>query len=269
MSGPTSIRAVTFDFWNTLYADEKGVSEERTRRRAALIATAVASAHQGDRPPSAKLQERIVAILPQATRLRDAASRGFMPAERIAWVLSELGVSLQSDAIDALALELAELGAALPPTLVEGARELLAAVAGVAKVGVVSDTGLITGQYLRSIMEGDGLAGSFGALGFSDETGWSKPHADAFGPVLAKLGVVPGEAVHVGDLAETDVAGALELGMRAVWIDPRRPDADVPDADVYEALSGIARPDDPRLVRVGALTEVPAALRKLGLDLNC
>jgi len=259
MSGPTPIRAVTFDFWNTLYADAKGVSEERTRRRAAVIATAVVAADQNDRP-SAELQERIPRLLRQATRLRDEASRGYSPAERVAWLLSKLGVSLPSDVIDTLAREMAELGVLLPPRLVEGARDVVAAVAGVAKVGVVSDTGLITGRYLRSLMESDGLAGSFGALGFSDETGRSKPHAEAFCPVIEQLAVAPEEAVHVGDLAETDVAGALALGMRAVWIDGGEPSA--------EALSGIALPDDPRLVRVGALVEVPAALAKLGLGLD-
>ena len=86
MSGPTPIRAVTFDFWNTLYADEKGVSEERTLRRSAAIATAVVAAAQGYHP-SAEFQERIARLLHQATRLRDEASRGFAPGERIVWLL--------------------------------------------------------------------------------------------------------------------------------------------------------------------------------------
>jgi len=261
MSVPPSIRAVTFDFWNTLYADEKGVSEERVRGRASLIAEAVVAAHPDMRSQLDDLRGRISDALPEATRIRDESLHGFTGAERIVWLLSELGFSLPSDVVDSLAQGLAELGVALPPRPVDGALEVVARVAGVARTGIVSDTGLTTGGYLRSLIQGDGLAGSFGALGFSDETGWSKPHAGAFGPVLAQLGVGPVEAVHVGDLAETDVAGALALGMRAVWLDGGRPDAE-------SALSGIARPDDPRLVRVGALTEIPAALAKLGLDLN-
>ncbi|MHC4249442.1 MAG: HAD family hydrolase [Planctomycetota bacterium] len=256
MTGPSPIRAVTFDFWNTLYSDPEGVSAERTRRRAELIAEAARDAGGAPAPPADELKQRIIELLPMATRLRDEASHGHTTEERVAWVLSELGVSLRPDLLGALARAAAELGVRFPPAPVDGAREVVAAVAASAKAGVVSDTGIISGRCLTRIMASDGLAEQFGALGFSDETGRSKPHAKAFLPVLERLGVGPEEAVHVGDLAETDVAGALALGMRAVWIDGGQPGSGA-------ALSGIARPDDPRLVRVRALGEVPAALREL------
>jgi len=265
MNRQPPIRAVTFDFWNTLYLDVEDVSAERARRRAALVAEAIVAALPDMRSELEDLRERISDIVREATRLRDEALHGFTGAERILWLLGELGLSLPSDAIDSLAQGLAELGVALPPRPAEGASEVLARVTGAARAGIVSDTGLTTGKYLRSVIQADGLAAHFGALGFSDETGWAKPHAGAFGPVLERLGVAPEEAAHVGDLAETDVAGALDIGMRAIWITPRRPGADVAEADVDEALSGIALPDDPRLERVGALVEVPAALRRLGL----
>ncbi|MHC5053524.1 MAG: HAD family hydrolase [Planctomycetota bacterium] len=256
MTDPPPIRAVTFDFWNTLYSDPEGVSAERTRRRAGLIAEAVVDAGGAPPPPVNELERRIAQLLPSATRLRDETSHGHTTEERIGWVLSELGVSLRPDKIEQLARAAAELGVRFPPAPVESAREVVAAVAASAKVGVVSDTGIISGRCLTRIMASDGLAEQFGALGFSDETGRSKPHAKAFLPVLDRLGVGPEEAVHVGDLAETDVAGALALGMRAVWIDGGSAGSDA-------ALSGIVRPDDPRLVRVRALDEVPAALREL------
>ena len=66
MSGPTPIRAVTFDFWNTLYADATGVSSERRRRRTEAIATAVVAANR-DYHPSAGRQERIARRLDTRT----------------------------------------------------------------------------------------------------------------------------------------------------------------------------------------------------------
>jgi len=35
---------------------------------------------------------------------------------------------------------------------------------------------------------------------------------------LNELGVKPREAVHVGDLLHTDVAGAKAMGMKAIWM---------------------------------------------------
>jgi putative hydrolase of the HAD superfamily len=254
------IRAVTFDFWNTLYADAgagaNGVSAERTRRRASLIAGAVVEAKGDSAPPLPEIERRVVEILPRATRLRDETSYGHTTEERVAWVLSELDVSLAPGALESLANAAARLGLEFPPVPVEGAREALACVTASAVAGVVSDTGIIHGRCLRRILASDGLAECFGAFGFSDETGRLKPHAGAFAPVLERLGVAPEEAVHVGDLVETDVAGALALGMRAIWIDRGAPGGDA-------ALPEPVRADDPRLVRVSALGDVPGALDEL------
>lgn len=254
------IRAVTFDFWNTLYADAgagaDGVSAERTRRRVKLIAGAAADAGGVSALSVTDLEQRVAELLPRATRLRDETSYGHTTEERVAWVLSELGVSLAPGALESLADAAARLGLELPPVPVEGAREVLASVTASAGAGVVSDTGIIHGRYLRRILASDGLAECFGALGFSDETGRLKPHPDAFRPVLERLGAAPEEAVHVGDLMETDVAGALALGMWAIWIDCGRPEGDPEPAETV-------RTDDPRLVRVSALIEVPQALAEL------
>ncbi|MGQ7246432.1 HAD family hydrolase [Halomonas sp. V046] len=47
-----------------------------------------------------------------------------------------------------------------------------------------------------------------------------KPDPRPFLAMLARLGVSPGQALHVGDSWEEDVLPALRLGMRAVWIAP-------------------------------------------------
>jgi putative hydrolase of the HAD superfamily len=56
----------------------------------------------------------------------------------------------------------------------------------------------------------------FDYLYFSNEHGASKPSRRAFGLTLERLGVRPAEAVHVGDIQRTDVAGAQAAGMSAV-----------------------------------------------------
>ena len=89
------------------------------------------------------------------------------------------------------------------------------AAAGVG-LGVISDTGLTPGRILTTFMERDGVLDYFGALTFSDETGFPKPHPQMFLRTLARLGVPPREAAHVGDMPRTDVAGAQALGMLSV-----------------------------------------------------
>ncbi|MEA2477194.1 MAG: putative hydrolase of the superfamily, partial [Actinomycetota bacterium] len=47
------------------------------------------------------------------------------------------------------------------------------------------------------------------------EVGVPKPGNEIFAKALAGLGVRPPEAIHVGDLKRTDIAGAHDIGMHA------------------------------------------------------
>jgi putative hydrolase of the HAD superfamily len=69
---------------------------------------------------------------------------------------------------------------------------------------------------LRDWMASQRILSYFTHLTFSDELGVSKPHPDAFLTTLSRLEVLPEEAVHIGDLPRTDIAGAKGVGMRAI-----------------------------------------------------
>jgi len=74
------------------------------------------------------------------------------------------------------------------------------------------------------------------------EHGRAKPDASIFHAACERLGVAPGEVLHVGDDIEMDVLGAHRAGLRACWInragddgvsrswprDDLRPDLEVP-----------------------------------------
>jgi putative hydrolase of the HAD superfamily len=53
----------------------------------------------------------------------------------------------------------------------------------------------------------------------SAEVGVGKPHPDIYARALELAGAGPDEALMVGDSPDTDVAGALALGIRAVLVD--------------------------------------------------
>ncbi|HSE04681.1 MAG TPA: HAD-IA family hydrolase, partial [Methylomirabilota bacterium] len=103
-----------------------------------------------------------------------------------------------------------------PPDLCPGAaaaiREL--AARGVS-MGIVSNTGRTPGLILRRVLERHGLLGYFAAISYSDEVGVRKPDAEIFQATLARAGVRPAEAVHIGDNPDADVVGARAVGMRA------------------------------------------------------
>jgi len=52
----------------------------------------------------------------------------------------------------------------------------------------------------------------------SADHGYMKPHPSIFLSALAELDVAPRDAVMVGDSVRHDVEGALNVGMRAVWL---------------------------------------------------
>lgn len=50
------------------------------------------------------------------------------------------------------------------------------------------------------------------------EHGVAKPHASIFHAACERLGLMPGEVLHVGDDPELDVLGAQRAGLRCAWI---------------------------------------------------
>lgn len=78
-------------------------------------------------------------------------------------------------------------------------------------LALVSDTGMTPGRLIREHLKRRGLD-VFQAYSFSDETGFVKPKPEAFLTALSALGVAPEEALHVGDLPQTDIKGAFGAG---------------------------------------------------------
>ena len=80
--------------------------------------------------------------------------------------------------------------------------------------------GLISNSHrcLASFETHFDLRGIISATVSSSEHGLMKPHPSIFSAALELVGVVPGDAVMVGDSVRQDVEGALGVGMRAVLV---------------------------------------------------
>ncbi len=81
-------------------------------------------------------------------------------------------------------------------------------------------------ERLRPLLKALNLEGYFEAVLVSCELYFAKPSDVVFEHALRKLGVTPGEALHIGDSQDEDVAGAKAAGMRALLIDRTGPAAE-------------------------------------------
>jgi putative hydrolase of the HAD superfamily len=79
---------------------------------------------------------------------------------------------------------------------------------------------------LRAVLDETGLARMLDGLVISAEVGASKPDPAIFAHALAVAGVAAGEALHVGDTAAADLAGARAAGIRALHLDRSGADGD-------------------------------------------
>ncbi|ROL57081.1 HAD family hydrolase [Bacteroidetes/Chlorobi group bacterium Naka2016] len=103
-----------------------------------------------------------------------------------------------------------------PPKLIDGVREVLEFLSKNYKLAIISDTGFSPGTILRELMKINEIYDFFSAFSFSNETGVAKPHPKAFQTALQQFDCPPEQAIHIGDIEETDIQGAKNLNMYAI-----------------------------------------------------
>lgn len=234
------MRAVSFDFWGTLYQNDVSLASLR-----AMVLEAWLSGSATPQPPS----PAVCAAVDTAEKARSEAwhrsSRELGVSEWTRVALDSIGSGAGSQNRAMLEVRLREvvLGPSTRP--VEGVAEALRELSGTLCLGIISNTGLSLGTELRRLLARDGLDDLFSLLVFSDEVQLSKPDPAIFKAFIAGLGIKPGELLHVGDTRETDVEGARLLGIRTVRFAGVRDDSGQPEADYvihsYEDLPRIAR----------------------------
>lgn len=199
------IRAVTYDCWGTLLMDRdfEGAMRKRVSALRASVDMSEADAE---------------ALIQEAWARHDEAWKQietFGPGRMAAYCLEAKGI-FDDDAIAELTREFEEASLEAGVVAVEGAEAALDALASNNfRLALICDTGFTPGRVVQRLLDEAGLSGYLEALVFSDEVGMPKPGNDIFAKALAELGVRPPEALHVGDLRRTDVAGARDIGMHA------------------------------------------------------
>ena len=211
------LRAVTLDYWDTIYtgapAPARGALRQAAIRR--LFATF-------DRAvPDEEFITLYKAAGAEAERWWREEQRGYTTQERIRWLLARVQVERPADCAHIAAAERAVDDALLahPAPLVPGAGDGLARLASVYTLGIVSDTGFASGKAQDRLLAQDQLLSLFKATVYSMDVGHAKPRPEPFAAALRALGTAPAETLHVGDNERTDIRGALAAGLRAVRVD--------------------------------------------------
>ena len=207
------IKAITFDFWQTLYADSLELKEQRQELRANRCRKF--------------LSERGHICTPDEVNLALQNAYKFVfdlwyehrgvPVENCMLRFMET-LQLELDDVDVHRLVSVVANAFLDtaPALVPHAKQVLARLHGEYQLALISDTALTPGCFVRQLLERDGILKNFSILTFSDETTHTKPEVEQFHSTLRSLGVEPSTAIHIGDIVRTDIVGAKNAGMRAI-----------------------------------------------------
>ncbi len=221
------IRAVTIDFWGTLIFDPPSSDNRYQGKRLADFEIILRAA---DVRVSAEALHR---AYDESGRVLGKIwqTRKDVPVEQHVAALLEavepgLPGRLGAGTLAALVQAYANPALLVPPTPDLSAKGALAALAAQGTIlCVVSNTMRTPGVVLRKILDRYGLLAPFKLLTFSDECGVRKPDPEIFHLTLRQVGLLPVEAVHVGDDPVLDVQGAQEAGMRVIQVTATPPAA--------------------------------------------
>jgi putative hydrolase of the HAD superfamily len=205
------IKAITIDLWNTLIEDKHFYTPR-------LQAAADALSDHGINKTPEEVKEAYRSAGRAYRREWEEEHRHMDVDRRIRHMLQRLNVDPEEGLIRDVVDRFEGCFLEDPPTLKEGVEETLNALSGRYRLGIISDTGVTPGTIVRGYLEGKGLLSHFSSTVFSDETGFCKPNPIQFRKALQELDAEPHEAIHVGDLLRTDIAGAKAVGMKTVWV---------------------------------------------------
>ncbi len=217
------VLAVTYDCWGTLLKDRNWEGAMQIRVGALVDFLDIDETEANT-------------LLAEAWARHDEAWKQvetFGPGRMAAYCLQSRGIA-EDEALRSLTKQFEEASLVHGVDAAEGAVEVLARLrAAGLRVGLVCDTGLTPGRVVRRLLNEVGLLEHLETQCFSDEVGVPKPGNEIFAKALAELGARPPEAVHIGDLRRTDIAGARDIGMHAVRFRGVHDDrSDIVDADI-------------------------------------
>ena len=212
-----TIKAVTFDLWETLLFEEDGASAERTSARCRKLAQTlngfgarVSIEQVGD-----ALNNTVSSLLEKWNKNKDVAH-----VDQIQLFLENLPkkpAMPKTELIEDLSSAYISPFFEVPPYLNPDAHIALKWLKDRHNlIGLICNTGLTPGTALRRFLSEQDVSDYFDLMVFSDEVGIRKPDGRIFQLVAKKMKMEPCEIVHIGDNLKADVYGAKSAGFKAI-----------------------------------------------------
>jgi putative hydrolase of the HAD superfamily len=204
------MKAMTFDCWDTLLADDASRNIKRKERFFSFLKRKGAPINP-DRIDKLfkKEAESFQAYIIEHRKTQNSR-------DRVESILRFADVPAQETEINEIAEYSDRVALEFRPPVVSGIKNALEVLTQKYKLAVICNTGWHSASTVRNLLEDYGLALYFSHLTFSDEAGVAKPHKQIFEQTLEKLGCIPEEAVHIGDSEYSDIVGAREANMHSI-----------------------------------------------------
>jgi putative hydrolase of the HAD superfamily len=229
------LKAVTYDFWNTLMWEEPGTMRGLRQRQ-----VEVALQELGLEIDPGAIEQRLLAIS-ELQREGWMSGEPFQPEDGAAHFVGGLGDGITEQHAAAVSAALL-LESALPDLNLAPEAEATIRILkenGI-RTAIVCDVGLAPSTVLRRALDDAGMLELFDGWAFSDEVGHYKPAPEIFRHALESIEVAPKDALHIGDLRRTDVAGSRSLGMTSVRYAGVLEDDDLESAEADHVITSHA-----------------------------
>ncbi len=204
-----TLRAITFDFWGTLFTEGPEYAGHVKNLRNEILLDAASEAGLPAEPAAVMEAWRQAALDFDTAWM---AEQVMTPFDRVTRIFGYLGLPYDEGQVALTTQRIVEAGLQGSLIPLPGVLEALPKLAQRYTLGIVSDTGVSTGRILLEQLGRHKLHDLFSGFSFSDETGVVKPKPEAFWAALDEMGAKPQEALHIGDIPRTDIAGAFQTG---------------------------------------------------------
>jgi putative hydrolase of the HAD superfamily len=104
--------------------------------------------------------------------------------------------------------------------VVDGAAECLSALSNFANCHIATNAVNSNEMEIRAAFTRAGLSEYIDTIFCANAIGISKPAPEYFEFILSKIDVPKSNIVMIGDSLETDIQGALQAGIDAIWFNP-------------------------------------------------
>lgn len=203
------IQAITFDLWNTIF-NNRFYTEMRLHWFSQFLNEKGISQSEIDIENTFKFGLHL-------HKRNFENNYHIYTKDRILEVLKILKIDLSKKDKAIIKKEFEEVMLIAPPSLKKGTRQTLETLSSDYKIGLISNTGITPGRIIIKVLQEYNILQYFQVKIFSDEIGYYKPHPILFNKALKKLECDPRNAIHIGDILETDVKGAKECNMHTIW----------------------------------------------------